>query len=85
MPDLFSPSGEERPGGEVMNKNDKIYIAGHRGMVGSAIHRRLKKEGFENFVFSTSDELDLRDQQATAYFFDKERPDFVFLAAAMET
>lgn len=69
---------EERP----MEKKDKIYIAGHRGMVGSAIHRRLKKEGFENFVFRTSDELDLRDQQAVAGFFKKEKATFVFLAAA---
>jgi GDP-L-fucose synthase len=65
-----------------MDKKDKIYIAGHRGMVGSAIHRRLKKEGFENFVFRTSDELDLRDQQAVADLFAKEKPDYVFLAAA---
>jgi GDP-L-fucose synthase len=65
-----------------MDKKDKIYIAGHRGMVGSAIHRRLKKEGFENFVFRTSDELDLRNQQAVADFFAKEKPGYVFLAAA---
>ncbi|HJS53609.1 MAG TPA: GDP-L-fucose synthase [Chitinophagaceae bacterium] len=65
-----------------MDKKDKIYIAGHRGMVGSAIHRRLKKEGFENFVFRTSDELDLRKQQEVANFFALEKPDYVFLAAA---
>lgn len=65
-----------------MDKKDKIYIAGHRGMVGSAIHRRLKKEGFENFAFRTSDELDLRDQGAVADFFAKEKPMYVFLAAA---
>lgn len=65
-----------------MNKEDKIYIAGHRGMVGSAIHRRLVREGFTNFVFRTSAELDLRDQQAVASFFKDERPDYVFLAAA---
>jgi len=65
-----------------MKKNSKIYIAGHRGMVGSAIYRRLKKEGFENFVFRTSDELDLRDQKAVADFFEKEKPEYVFLAAA---
>jgi GDP-L-fucose synthase len=65
-----------------MEKKDKIYIAGHRGMVGSAIHRRLKKEGFENFVFRTSEELDLRDQQVVADFFTKEKPAYVFLAAA---
>ena len=65
-----------------MEKKDSIYIAGHRGMVGSAIYRRLKKEGFENFVFRTSDELDLRNQLAVADFFLKEKPDYVFLAAA---
>jgi len=65
-----------------MERNGKIYIAGHRGMVGSAIYRRLKKEGFENFVFRTSDEFDLRNQQAVADFFAKEKPDYVFLAAA---
>jgi len=65
-----------------MDRNDKIYIAGHRGMVGSAILRRLKKEGFENFVFRTSDELDLRNQHAVADFFANEKPDYVFLAAA---
>ncbi len=65
-----------------MERNDKIYIAGHRGMAGSAILRRLKKDGFENFVFRTSDELDLRDQQAVADFFKKEKPVYVFLAAA---
>jgi GDP-L-fucose synthase len=65
-----------------MDRNDKIYIAGHRGMAGSAIHRRLKKEGYENFVLRTSDELDLRDQQAVAGFFAKEKPGYVFLAAA---
>jgi len=65
-----------------MVKTSKIYIAGHRGMVGSAIYRRLKKEGFANFVFRTSDELDLRNQQAVADFFEKEKPEYVFLAAA---
>ena len=65
-----------------MQKTEKIYIAGHRGMVGSAIHRRLKNEGFENFVFRTSDELDLRNQHAVADFFAKEKPNHVFLAAA---
>lgn len=65
-----------------MDKNSKIYIAGHRGMAGSAIHRRLIKDGFKNFVFRTSDELDLRDQRAVANFFEKEKPAYVFLAAA---
>ena len=65
-----------------MNLNDKIYIAGHRGMVGSAILRQLKAEGYTNFVLRTSSELDLRNQQAVADFFEKEKPDYVFLAAA---
>ncbi len=65
-----------------MDKNDKIYIAGHRGMAGSAILRRLKKERYENFVFRTSDELDLRNQQAVTDFFKKEKPAYIFLAAA---
>lgn len=65
-----------------MEKNAKIYIAGHRGMVGSAIHRKLTSEGFTNFVVRTSSELDLRDQTAVRDFFEQERPDYVFLAAA---
>lgn len=65
-----------------MNLQDKIYIAGHRGMVGSAIVRRLQKEGFINIVTRTSTELDLRDQLAVAAFFQEEKPDYVFLAAA---
>ena len=65
-----------------MNKSDKIYIAGHRGMVGSAILRKLEKEGFTNLVFKTSKELDLCNQQAVKDFFAKEKPEYVFLAAA---
>ncbi len=65
-----------------MQPGDKIYIAGHRGMVGSAITRRLQKEGFTNFLTRTSSELDLKDQAAVQAFFEKERPDYVFLAAA---
>lgn len=65
-----------------MNLNDKIYIAGHRGMVGSAILRKLRAEGYTNFVLRTSSELDLKDQQAVADFFAQEKPDYVFLAAA---
>jgi GDP-L-fucose synthase len=65
-----------------MQKSSKIYIAGHRGMVGSAIHRKLKADGFSNFIFRTSSELDLRNQQAVADFFAKEQPEYVFLAAA---
>lgn len=65
-----------------MNKQDKIYVAGHRGMVGSAIIRKLQKEGFTQIVTRTSSELDLRNQQAVADFFAAEKPDYVFLAAA---
>ncbi len=65
-----------------MNKKDKIYIAGHRGMVGSAIKNKLEQEGFSNQVFKTSAELDLRNQEAVHSFFEKEKPDYVFLAAA---
>lgn len=65
-----------------MEKNSKIYIAGHNGMVGSAILRKLKSDGFDNLVFRGSKELDLRNQQAVSEFFVKEQPDYVFLAAA---
>jgi GDP-L-fucose synthase len=65
-----------------MNKDAKIYIAGHRGMVGSAILRKLRQAGFENLLFRTSHDLDLRDQAAVHQFFTRERPDYVFLAAA---
>lgn len=65
-----------------MEKDAKIYIAGHRGMVGSAIYRKLVKEGFTNFITRTSKELDLRDQVQVTEFFAKEKPDYVFLCAA---
>jgi GDP-L-fucose synthase len=65
-----------------LEKNSKVYVAGHRGMVGSAIYRKLQKEGFTNIITKTSSELDLRDQKAVADFFAKERPEYVFLAAA---
>lgn len=65
-----------------MDKKSKIYIAGHRGMVGSAIVRKLQQEGFSNLILRTSRELDLRDQQAVKEFFAKEKPEYVFLAAA---
>jgi GDP-L-fucose synthase len=65
-----------------MEKLSKIYIAGHRGMVGSSILRALKAKGFTNFVLKTSAELDLRNQQAVADFFATEKPEYVFLAAA---
>jgi GDP-L-fucose synthase len=65
-----------------MKKNEKIYIAGHRGMVGSAILRKLQKEGFENIIYRTSQELDLTNQIAVQEFFEKEKPEYVILAAA---
>ena len=65
-----------------MEKNAKIYVAGHRGMVGSALVRRLQSEGYDNLIVRTSGELDLRNQQAVADFFASEKPDYVFLAAA---
>lgn len=65
-----------------MDKKSKIYIAGHRGMVGSAIYRKLESEGFVNLITRTSAELDLRNQQQVADFFAQEKPHYVFLAAA---
>jgi len=65
-----------------MNKDSKVYIAGHRGMVGSAIYRKLQASGFTNIITRTSAELDLRDQPAVAAFFEAEKPEYVFLAAA---
>ncbi len=65
-----------------MNLLDKIYIAGHNGMVGSAIYRNLKQKGYKNFVLRSSLELDLTNQEQVARFFKEEQPDYVFLAAA---
>ena len=65
-----------------MEQSSKIYIAGHRGMVGSAIERRLRKDGFTNIISKTSKELDLRNQQAVNDFFAAEKPEYVVLAAA---
>ena len=65
-----------------MHKTAKIYVAGHRGMVGSAIVRNLKENGYENIITRSSSELDLRDQAAVEDFFAQEKPEFVFLAAA---
>jgi GDP-L-fucose synthase len=65
-----------------MNKNSKIYIAGHRGLVGSALIRNLQGKGFSRFITSTHTELDLTNQAATETFFTHEKPDYVFLAAA---
>ncbi|WP_299708116.1 GDP-L-fucose synthase [uncultured Pontibacter sp.] len=65
-----------------MEKKSKIYIAGHRGMVGSAILRKLEANGHTNIITRTSSELDLRNQQAVQVFFETEKPDYIFLAAA---
>src|SRR5436190_17493762 len=65
-----------------MEKDAKIFIAGHRGMVGSAIYRKLEKEGYYNFALRTSSELDLRDQRMVRKFFEAEHPNYVFMAAA---
>ena len=67
---------------ESMKISDNIYVAGHTGMVGSAIVRHLKKNGYQNLLLKTHRELDLTDQQATKSFFERERPDYVFIAAA---
>jgi len=65
-----------------MNKDSKIYIAGHRGLVGSAILKNLKEKGYTNFIIKTHKELDLTNQQEVADFFKREKPQYVFLAAA---
>lgn len=65
-----------------MNYDSKIYVSGHRGMVGSAILRKLVEEGFHNLLTRTSSELDLLNQKETASFFEREQPEYVFLAAA---
>ena len=65
-----------------MQKNSKIFVAGHRGMVGSAILRELQKQGYSNIITKTRVELDLLNQAQVAEFFVREKPEFVFLAAA---
>jgi len=65
-----------------MDKNARIYVAGHRGLVGSALVRELARQGYDRLILRTSSELDLRDQAATSAFFRAERPDYVLLAAA---
>jgi GDP-L-fucose synthase len=67
---------------ELMDKNAKIYVAGHRGLVGSAILRLLRQQGYHNLVLRTSAETDLRNQDAVATLFETEKPEYVFLAAA---
>ena len=66
-----------------MDKNKKVYLAGHNGMVGSAIFRKLKSIGFNNIITKSSNDLDLRNQRDVEYFFQNEKPEYVFLAAAM--
>jgi len=70
------------PHPSLLTPHSKIYVAGHRGLVGSAIVRKLESEGYGNLVLRTSNELDLRDQAAVSAFFAAEKPDYVFLAAA---
>jgi len=65
-----------------MNKDSRIYVAGHRGMVGGAIYRKLTHDGFRNLIAASSKELDLKDALAVDKFFNQERPEYVFLAAA---
>ena len=78
-----SPSLKERgSGGESLEHHSKIYVAGHRGMVGSAIVRELKRQGYANIITRTHAELDLTRQDAVEAFFAQERPEYVFLAAA---
>lgn len=68
--------------GDCMDKGSKIYVAGHRGLVGSALRRRLESQGYSNLIFRTHRELDLTNQQAVNEFFEHEKPEYVFLAAA---
>ena len=65
-----------------MNKDAKIYVAGHRGLVGSAIVRNLQDKGYTNIIYRTHKELDLTNQEAVRTFFQEEKPEYVFLAAA---
>nr|WP_304413394.1 GDP-L-fucose synthase [Methanosarcina sp. 2.H.A.1B.4] len=70
------------PKGDQMEKGSKIYVAGHRGLVGSALKRKLESKGYTNLLFRTHKELDLTNQQAVNEFFEQEKPEYVFLAAA---
>lgn len=65
-----------------MDKNSKIYIAGHRGLVGSAIIEELQKQGYANLIYKTHNELDLINQKAVNEFFEQEKPEYVFFSAA---
>lgn len=66
----------------MMNKDDKIYIAGHSGLIGSAVARRLERDGYKNIVVKNHADLDLTNESGVRYFFEKEKPDYVFFAAA---
>ncbi len=78
----FAPDFKTQKSQNKLEKSAKIYVAGHRGMVGSAIVRKLKSLGFENIVTRTSKELDLKDYEKVVTFLQEEKPDYVFLAAA---
>src|SRR3989344_6936078 len=65
-----------------MRKDSKIYVAGHRGLLGSAVKRRLEKDGYTNLLVRTSAEVDLMDQAGTFAFLEREKPEYVFLCAA---
>ena len=66
----------------MINKYSRIYIAGHHGLVGSAILRRLKKDGYKNIIYRTRQQLDLKDQKEVFNFLKKQKPEFIFIAAA---
>lgn len=82
MPEVATGAAATPPAAFPLEKDTKVYVAGHRGLVGSAILRRLQADGFENLVLRASSELDLRDQAATYDLFEQERPEVVILAAA---
>ncbi|WP_099771636.1 GDP-L-fucose synthase [Mesotoga sp. H07.pep.5.3] len=79
---MQSPATKHQSQSTGLTTDSKIYVAGHNGLVGSAIMRKLESEGYKNIVTRTFEELDLTDQKATREFFEKERPEYVFLAAA---
>ncbi len=79
---IQSPATKHQSQSTGLTTDSKIYVAGHNGLVGSAIMRKLQSEGYTNLITRTFEELDLTDQKATRDFFEKERPEYVFLAAA---
>ena len=78
----MNQSQKQETKSQKLNPKSRIYLAGHRGLVGSAIFRKLKEEGFENIIVRTHSELDLTRQQDVENFFETEKPEYVFLAAA---